>query len=169
MASHSRLSVRRVTRPELAVFVSGVASMGLEILAGRMVAPQFGSSIYTWGSIIGVFLAALSLGYHYGGKRAADRATNRRLAKLLLLTAAYVALLIFAGDLLLSSAAAVPLPSRFASIPAVVLLFGPPTYLLGFVSPYGAQLADTDAVGQASGHVYAVGTIGSIVGAGKSR
>ncbi|MEA5386994.1 hypothetical protein VB773_13585 [Haloarculaceae archaeon H-GB2-1] len=38
------------SKPELAVFVSGVASMGLEILAGRMIAPQFGSSIYTWGA-----------------------------------------------------------------------------------------------------------------------
>ncbi|MFW5903669.1 MAG: fused MFS/spermidine synthase, partial [Halolamina sp.] len=50
------------TTVELAVLVSGVSSMGLEILAGRMVAPAFGSSIYTWGSIIGVFLTALSLG-----------------------------------------------------------------------------------------------------------
>ena len=53
-----------LTTVEAAVFVSGVTSMGLEILAGRIIAPQFGSSIYTWGTIIGVFLAALSLGYH---------------------------------------------------------------------------------------------------------
>jgi spermidine synthase len=158
-------SVGRVNGVEFAVFVSGVASMGLEILAGRMVAPQFGSSIYTWGSIIGVFLAALSLGYHYGGKRAAERATTERLVWLLLGTAAYVAVLIFASDLLLSAATAVPLPSRFASLPAVTLLFGPPTYLLGFISPYAAELSPTDAVGRASGRVYAVGTVGSILGA----
>ena len=156
---------RRVTRPELAVFVSGVASMGLEILAGRVVAPQFGNSIYTWGSIIGVFLAALSLGYHYGGKRAAERANHRRLARLLLVTAVYVAVLIFAGDLLLRSTTVFPLPSRFASLPAVILLFGPPTYLLGFISPYAADLSSTEDVGKASGHIYAVGTVGSILGA----
>ena len=158
-------SVGRVHGAELAVFVSGVASMGLEILAGRVVAPQFGSSIYTWGSIIGVFLAALSLGYHYGGKRAAERASNDRLAWLLLGTAAYVAVLIFVGDRLLAATATIPLPSRFASLPAVTLLFGPPTYLLGFVSPYAAELSPTDAVGRASGRVYAVGTVGSILGA----
>jgi spermidine synthase len=154
-----------LSRPELAVFASGVASMGLEILAGRMVAPQFGSSIYTWGSVIGVSLAALSLGYHYGGKRAAERATSRRLVRLLLWTAAYVAVLVFAGDRLVAATAAVPLPSRFASLPAVTLLFGPPTYLLGFVSPYAAELSGTEAVGEASGRVYAVGTVGSILGA----
>jgi spermidine synthase len=155
----------RPSPPVLAVFVSGVASMGLEILAGRIVAPQFGSSIYTWGSIIAVFLAALSLGYHLGGKRAAERATDDRLAWLLVGTAAYVALVVFASDLLMAAAGAIPLPSRFASLPAVTLLFGPPTYLLGYVSPYAAELTETEAVGAASGRIYAVGTVGSIVGA----
>ncbi|WP_336001218.1 spermidine synthase [Halorientalis halophila] len=155
----------RVTRPEAAVFVSGVVSMGLEILAGRMVAPQFGSSIYTWGSIIGVFLAALSLGYYQGGKRASRRATDERLVRILLATGAFVAVLILAGDLLLVGLSGFPLPPRFSSLPAVTVLFGPPTYLLGFISPYGAELSRKESTGAASGHVYAVGTIGSIVGA----
>jgi spermidine synthase len=167
MASSPRRSLAgvRPTRPEVAVFVSGVASMGLEILAGRMIAPQFGSSIYTWGTIIGVFLAALSYGYHRGGRRAAAAASNRRLARLFVLTAAYVAGLIVFGDVLLRASVAVPLPSRAASLPAVVLLFGPPTYLLGYVSPYAAQLSAKEGTGEASGHVYALGTVGSIVGA----
>jgi spermidine synthase len=156
---------KRVTRVELAVFVSGVVSMGLEILAGRMVAPQFGSSIYTWGSIIGVFLAALSLGYHRGGAQAATHATEPRLARVLLATAAYVAGLVLVGDVLLPLLSGFPLPPRFASLPAVVVLFGPPTYLLGFISPYGAELSRREGTGAASGHVYAVGTVGSIVGA----
>jgi spermidine synthase len=153
------------TRTELAVFVSGVTSMGLEILAGRMIAPQFGSSIFTWGSIIGVFLAALGYGYHRGGKRAAARATRGRMARLFLLTAAYVAGLILAGDVLLRATARLPLPGRFASLPAVVVLFGPPTYALGYVSPYAAELSTKEGLGAASGHVYALGTVGSIVGA----
>jgi spermidine synthase len=165
MAPVRSLDSLRLTRPELAVFVSGVASMGLEILAGRMIAPQFGSSIYTWGSIIGVFLAALSYGYHRGGREAATRATNDRMARLFLLTAAYVAGLIFVGDLLLRATSGFPLPSRFASLPAITLLFGPPTYLLGYISPYAAELSVKDGLGEASGHVYALGTIGSIIGA----
>jgi spermidine synthase len=155
----------RLSKPELAVLSSGVASMGLEILAGRMIAPQFGSSIYTWGGIIGVFLAALSYGYWRGGKQAADQATNERMARLFLLTGAYVALLIVAGDVMLRATAGFPLPSRFASLPAITLLFGPPTYFLGFISPYAAQLSEKEGLGRASGHVYALGTIGSIVGA----
>ncbi|WP_276257265.1 spermidine synthase [Haloglomus litoreum] len=154
-----------VTEPGVAVFVSGVASMGLEILSGRIVAPQFGSSIYTWGTIIGVFLAALSLGYHRGGQRAAEHASTERMAWALVATAAYVAAIVFAGDLMLAAVTGLPLPARFASLPAVTLLFGPPTYLLGYISPYAAELAEADGVGRASGHVYAVGTVGSILGA----
>lgn len=155
----------QVSRPEVAVFTSGVTSMGLEILAGRMIAPQFGSSIYTWGSIIGVFLAALSYGYYRGGKLASDRATNDRIAHVFLLTAAYVVGVILLGDLMLRGTAGFPLPSRFASLPAITLLFGPPTYFLGFISPYAAELSPKQSIGEASGHVYALGTIGSIIGA----
>ncbi|MGQ4555041.1 fused MFS/spermidine synthase [Halobellus sp. GM3] len=161
----SRLVPQRwPTRPETAVFVSGVTSMGLEILAGRILAPEFGSSIYTWGGIIGVFLAALSLGYHRGGKRAAENASHARLVGVFLATALYVAGVVLFGDMAVQSTGILPLPSRFASLPAITLLFGPPTYLLGYVSPYAAELAGGD-VGATAGHVYAVGTVGSIVGA----
>jgi len=60
------------TPEQAAVIVSGIVSMGLEIVAGRVLAPQFGSSIYTWGSIIGISMFALSLGYHYGGKKSSN-------------------------------------------------------------------------------------------------
>lgn len=165
MRSTRAVDALRLNRPEIAVFVSGVASMGLDILAGRMIAPQFGSSIYTWGTIIGVFLAALSYGYHRGGKLAAERATNGRMARVFLLTAVYVAGLILVGDVLLRATSGFSLPSRVASLPAVVLLFGPPTYLLGYVSPYAAELSAKEGFGEASGHVYMLGTVGSIVGA----
>lgn len=158
-----RTALASIDRPAVAVFVSGVVSMGLEILAGRLVAPEFGSSIYTWGSIIGVFLTALSLGYYLGGRRASHRATHGNLAVLLLNTALYVALVIFAAEAVLASADALPVGARFVSIVPVTLLFGPPTFLLGFISPYAAELSGGTA-GEASGRVYAVGTIGSIVG-----
>ena len=155
---------RRPSRAETAVFVSGVTSMGLEILAGRILAPEFGSSIYTWGGIIGVFLAALSLGYHRGGRRAATDASHTRLVGVFLATGLYVAGIVVFGDLIVQSTAVLPLPSRLVSLPAITILFGPPTYLLGYVSPYAAELAGGD-VGATAGHIYALGTVGSIVGA----
>ncbi|QFU81448.1 spermidine synthase [Natronorubrum aibiense] len=153
----------RPTKPELAVFVSGVTSMGLEILAVRIIAPQFGSHIYTVGGILTVVLAALSLGYWQGGKRARG-ATNREMSWLLLATALYVAVVIYASELLLIQTSTLALPPRYAALPSAIILFGPPTYLLGFISPYAAELSQKVGVGEASGHVYALGTIGSILG-----
>ncbi|AGB37739.1 spermidine synthase [Natronococcus occultus] len=155
----------RPTKPELAVFVSGITSMGLEILAVRIVAPQFGSHIYTVGGILTVLLAALSLGYWQGGKRA-SLATLREMSWLMLATAVYVAVVIYASDFLLAYTSTLAIPPRYASLPAVIILFGPPTYLLGFISPYAAELSRKRGIGEASGHVYALGTIGSILGSG---
>ncbi len=54
------------------VFVASTVTMALEFAASRLIVPVFGSSIYTWGSLNGVILSGLSLGYYAGG-RLADR------------------------------------------------------------------------------------------------
>lgn len=149
---------------DTAVFVSGIISMGLEILAGRVLAPSFGSSIYTWGSIIGVSLLALSVGYYQGGKRA-SKATTSEIRAYLLYAALYIVILYFATDLIIDATEALPISSRYAAILPMAILFGPPTYALGFISPYAAELSSKSGKGAASGHFYAVGTVGSLLGA----
>src|SRR5213593_2391134 len=56
----------------IVVFGAGAVLMALEIVGSRILAPYFGSSVYVWGSLISIFLAALSAGYYFGGV-AADR------------------------------------------------------------------------------------------------
>ena len=51
----------------VAVFLSGAALLGIEIVASRVLAPSFGSSLYVWGSLIGVVLSGLAIGYWAGG------------------------------------------------------------------------------------------------------
>ncbi len=51
----------------VAVFLSGAVLLGLEITASRVLAPTFGSSLFVWGSLIGVVLAGLAVGYWAGG------------------------------------------------------------------------------------------------------
>ncbi len=51
--------------------------MVLELVAGRIIAPYVGVSLYTWTSVIGVVLAGMSLGNYLGG-RLADRCGHRR-------------------------------------------------------------------------------------------
>lgn len=159
-----KISDLALTKIELAVVVSGIVSMGLEILAGRVLAPRFGSTIYTWGSIIGISMLALSLGYLHGGRTSRD-ADFGDLERYLIYTTGYILFVMIAGELLLSAASGIPVPPRYASILPVTLLFGPPTYFLGYVSPYAAQLSSKESKGEASGHFYAVGTAGSILGA----
>jgi spermidine synthase len=152
------------TPEQTAVIASGIVSMGLEIVAGRVLAPEFGSSIYTWGSIIGISMLALSLGYHFGGKRSSS-IESVDLDRFLVYTSVYIVALLYLGDMILSWSAGLPVPQRYASIIPVSMLFGPPTYFLGYISPYAVQLSSKEEKGEASGHFYAVGTAGSILGA----
>src|ERR1051326_3590886 len=46
---------------------TGAIVMALEILGSRLLAPVFGNSLYVWGALIGVILAAMSSGYAAGG------------------------------------------------------------------------------------------------------
>ena len=53
----------------LIVFISNSCIMILELIAGRIIAPSVGVSLYTWTSVIGVILAGISLGNYLGGRR----------------------------------------------------------------------------------------------------
>lgn len=138
--------------------------MGLEILAGRIVAPALGSSVFVWGSVIGVFLTALSVGYAVGGRYAPGHASRESLSVLLLTGALFTAFLVVAGEPLLAFFASLPIPARYAAIPPVVVLFGPMTVLLGIISPFAAELSAAESSGESAGRVFALGTVGSIAG-----
>ena len=69
----------------IVVFVSGAVLMGLEIVGSRVLAPYFGSSIFVWGSLISVVMAALSVGYYWGGWLSAREPSYGRLLTLLLI------------------------------------------------------------------------------------
>ena len=58
----------RVFYPAMTLGLASAASMALEIVAGRALAPYVGMSLYTWTVIIAVVLAGLSLGHWVGGK-----------------------------------------------------------------------------------------------------
>ena len=57
---------------EVVVFCVGMASLGAEIAAARLLAPWFGASTIVWANTIATVLVALSIGYAIGG-RLADR------------------------------------------------------------------------------------------------
>jgi hypothetical protein len=57
--------------------VVSAASLVVEIVAGRMLAPHVGMSLYTWTAVIAVVLAGFSVGHWWGG-RLANRPAPRR-------------------------------------------------------------------------------------------
>src|SRR5215212_1425996 len=77
------------------VFVSGAVLMGLEIVGSRVLAPYFGSSIFVWGSLISVVMAALSVGYYWGGWLSEREPSYGRLLALLAIPGVMIFLLPF--------------------------------------------------------------------------
>ena len=65
---------------EMTVFICGALVMIYEIIGSRLLSPYIGTSTYVWTSLIGVILAALSLGYWLGGKMADQKPDMKILA-----------------------------------------------------------------------------------------
>ena len=148
------------------VFVAGMASMSLEFAASRIIIPVFGSSIYTWGSLIGVILTGLSLGYHIGGKLADKNPNFLKLCLVIFSAGLYIIFIPFIAPTITSSFVQFVSDSQYASLFSVFTLLIVPTFLLGIVSPYAIKLATRRLaeLGNVSGNLYSLSTIGSIVG-----
>lgn len=144
----------------------GGVLMALEILSSRILAPYFGNSVYVWGSIISVFLGALSLGYLWGGRLADRHPSLAALARLLALAAACQEALLLAGSRSAAALAGWTGASPAGTLLAAAVLFGPASVLLATVSPYAVRLAarDLGRLGDTAGRLYALSTLGSLGG-----
>ncbi|HEX4840685.1 MAG TPA: fused MFS/spermidine synthase [bacterium] len=148
------------------VFGAGAVLMALEIVGSRILAPYFGSSVYVWGSLISIFLAALSAGYYLGGV-ASDRWPQAvSLAVALTVSGALILMLPVASRPILETVTLWDLGPRASPLLASVVLFVLPSLLLGMTSPFAIKLAATDlaTVGATAGVLYAISTAGSIAG-----
>ncbi len=148
------------------VFVTGGCVLIIELMGTRVLAPYFGSGIYTWSALIAITLAALALGYSFGG-RLADRLPKTTMLYNLCLAAGLWTLStpMIARPLL-------PLLAHIPDIRAGVLLsstvlYFPNLFLLGAIGPYAIRLMTRrrENAGSVSGLVFAVSTIGSLTGA----
>jgi predicted membrane-bound spermidine synthase len=145
--------------------------MGAEIASGRLMAPFFGTSLLIWTTIIGSTMMALTAGYYLGGIVSEKKPNLDWPAKALFCASAYLIFLPYFSKPVM----AVSL-SRFANIGsdssnAVVLaliicgiLVSAPLIILGMTSPYVIKLYGSSETGKASGRVFAVSTLGSILG-----
>ncbi len=147
-------------------FTSGFIIMSIELLGGRILAPYFGSSIYVWGSVITVFMVALSVGYLTGGQLSLHQP---RLAKygFFFLTAAITAVpTILFGEAMMDWVFLRIEDPRYGSLVAATMLFFIPTVILGMIAPYSVRLLvrETHYSGKVAGGLYFVSTLGSALG-----
>jgi spermidine synthase len=157
-------------RLEALVLAAGAGSTATEIGASRLLAPYFGSSTVVWANVIGLVLAALSLGYWLGG-RVADRRPRREvLGRIVVAAGVGVAIVPFAARPLLDVAVRgldeISAGAVVGSFLASLLLFAPPVVLLGMAAPFAIRLAlsDVEGAGSVAGRLYALATLGSIAG-----
>ena len=150
----------------LTIFLSSALLLVLEVVAGRLIAPYVGVSLYTWTAVIGVILAGLSLGNWLGGVWA-DRGAGESTAGFTLIAAALASLAI---PLLLTLVApgiqVSELSLLSSSLLLVLSLFFLPAVLLGIVTPILTTLALrlSTRTGHIVGMMHALAAVGSIFG-----
>ena len=167
MVSNGQLKLELKTLPlDIVVFACGALVMVYEIVGSRILAPFLGSSTYVWTSLIGVILAALSLGYWLGGRLADEKPEAKILASAILAAAALVSVTTISKEVVLSFIAALPFWLEIKAVLAALLLFAPASVALGFVTPFAVRLrmASVGDAGKTVGRLYALSTIGSIAG-----
>jgi spermidine synthase len=147
-------------------FTTGAVVMALEILGSRLLAPVFGSSLFVWGALIGVILAAMSSGYATGGWLADRYPSQRVLAGLLMVSGAWTLLLAWAGQPVVFRVAQWIQDPRWGPCLAASVLLAVPAFGLSGVLPALLRLAigDMGHLGRHTGGMIAVSTIGSLIG-----
>ena len=155
----------------ISVFLSSACGLIVEIVAGRLLAPYVGMSLYTWTAIIAVVLAGLSAGHWIGGQLAKPHVDARIGARRVAAALGGAAISTLAVLVLLRVLADSLLGQGLAPIPVIIILtmgvFFIPSLFVGIVSPILTKIAvdDTDkGHGHVIGSMYTLGTLGSIAG-----
>ncbi len=148
------------------VFVCGAVVMSFEMLGSRVLAPNFGNSIFVWGSLISIFLAGLAAGYYLGGKIADFNPSIKKLALIIILPGILLITFPLYGTTISDWIFDKDMGIRLSPLIASMILFFSPSVFLGAVSPYTVKLmiCSLHTSGRTVGTLYALSTLGSILG-----
>ncbi|MBV35691.1 MAG: glycosyl transferase [Rickettsiales bacterium] len=150
----------------ICAFIMGFSIMTVELLGGKILSPYFGGSVYVWGSIITIFMLALSIGYLVGGKLSLKEPNTRKYG-VIFIVAAITTLPLVIWHAELSDWVFMQIEDpRYGSLVTSVILFLVPTTIMGMVAPYSVRLlvANAESSGQTAGFLYFVSTLGSALG-----
>ncbi|VTS02318.1 spermidine synthase : Putative membrane protein OS=Myxococcus xanthus (strain DK 1622) GN=MXAN_2295 PE=4 SV=1: MFS_1: Spermine_synth [Gemmata massiliana] len=160
------LPVGRLVGVGAIIFFANAALLVLQLVAGRLLSPYIGSSLETWTSIIGVFLAGIALGNAFGGRLADRYPTPKTLAILLGVGAVAALWMLLFPQLLASNGAykSIPLGPRIPILAAILCL--PAGFVLSLLTPLAIKLGlpDVAHTGRVAGLIFALSTLGCLVG-----
>ncbi|MEZ5931727.1 MAG: fused MFS/spermidine synthase [Alphaproteobacteria bacterium] len=162
----------RLLSAPVVLLIQGIisaAGLVVEIVAGRMLAPYVGMSLYSWTAVIAVVLAGFSAGHWVGGV-VAERPRRDSLALIAVLTG--LAALTTAMTLIILRALSAPILSQAPAPGAAILTLATvvaflPSFFAGTPSPVLAKtMVDLDPAraGKSLGAIFAAGSIGAIAG-----
>jgi len=149
------------------VFVTGAVGLIIEVAATRVLSIYFGNTIYTVSGVVGVVLVALSVGYARGGKLADKKPTRDEFFYVIEKAGiALIFLFLLITTILPNIADFFPL--TFGPLIVALILFFPPSYFLGMLSPFAIKLCQNEdseiGVGSISGKIFFWSTLGSLTG-----
>lgn len=149
-----------------AAFVSGFCIMAIEMLGARIMSPYFGGSLSVWGSVLTVFMLALSCGYLIGGRLSEGQPEPKTYALFFIAAAVASLPIVFLADGIMRPIFIAIEDPRYGSLTASVFLFFVPTTILGMISPYSIRLLveHEDHSGKIAGQLFFVSTFGSALG-----
>lgn len=157
------------------IFLTGAATLALELLASRIMTPYFGVSLYIWTGILSITLVALACGYWWGGRLAtrlagARHGDNLPMAFLLMPAVGALSLVIAC----LAYPHVFPLLARMdlvlGAFAACLLLLAVPLVVTSAMNPLliAMHARGSAAAGKAAdsgaGRVFFASTVGSVAG-----
>jgi spermidine synthase len=145
--------------------MSGAAVMVVELGVARILTPVFGGSISVWAIVIATTMLALAAGYAFGGYRA-DRTGGVIVAcRAAAIGAVLCALIPYARVPLITHT--IDLSTLTGATLTAIALIAPSLFFLSQVSPALIRGLTAEAGGQVgvtAGGIYAVSTVGSLIG-----
>jgi spermidine synthase len=147
-----------------------MSTLAVEFVTSRMLQTVYGTSNIVWANVIGLVMFFLAAGYFLGGKLA-DKRPSLTLFYGLVTFAGFCSIFFLLLTSLILRSASVALATLnvgavVSSLIGVVIAMAVPVTLLGCMSPFAIRLAvrEVDDAGRTSGQIYAISTIGSILG-----
>lgn len=156
----------RLKHPYVLVFTGSFCLMVIELVAGRIMAPTLGVSLYSWTSIIAVILSGITAGNYWGGRLADAKASPGLLGSAFFISGLTCAMSLYSATLLHQLFIHSQLNLALATIEFSLLAFFPVAFFLSFITPIviTLELDSITKTGRTVGSVYATSAFGSIVG-----